>query len=126
MTHRIPCVHCKRRKGNTDRRSLCAVCYKDKDVRSRYESTHDRAQFGLGRDAPSRLPEPTECLPGSEEKLQVFIDRMRRKQHLFHPLDVGAFSGQEEWHPTEHRLRTGRGLLGEETTVTVEINEGIE
>jgi hypothetical protein len=37
---------------------------------------------------PGRLPEqPTEALPGTEQKIRVMIERASRREQLFHPLD---------------------------------------
>lgn len=33
------------------------------------------------------MPEPTDAIPGTEEKVQVLERRARLKQHLFHPED---------------------------------------
>src|SRR5262245_27332433 len=40
---------------------------------------------------PGALPkEPTDALPGSEEKICIMIERAARREQLFHPLDGPA------------------------------------
>jgi hypothetical protein len=37
---------------------------------------------------PGAVPrEPTEALPGSEQKIRIMTERAARRQQLFHPLD---------------------------------------
>jgi len=40
------------------------------------------------REGKAEMPEPTDALPGSPEKLQILEDRARRGQYLWHPLDA--------------------------------------
>jgi hypothetical protein len=40
------------------------------------------------REGKAEMPEPTDALPGSLEKLQILEDRARRGQYLWHPLDA--------------------------------------
>ena len=47
-----------------------------------------------GNDAgwePPRESEPTNALPGSEEKIEVMAERLRRGETLLHPDDVKCY-----------------------------------
>ncbi len=62
----------------------------------RQEDGIDTSRFD--RADPPLPPRPTAALPGSEEKLRAFEERLRRGQSLFHPDD-----------PREPRPHLGRG-----------------
>lgn len=91
------CVHCAGASGRPVNRprGLCRTCYYTPGVRERYQPVSDRGRLGLGRGyGHSRpLPEPTEAMPGTPEKLAVLEDRALAEQQLWHPLDAGMTDG---------------------------------
>ncbi len=83
------CRHCQVKKINRPR-GLCWRCYYTPGVIDRYPMVNvynncrgSRPDFN-GR---SGVPEPTDALPLSEEKMQVMVERARLGQELWHPLD---------------------------------------
>jgi len=90
------CRSCQRKKANRPR-GLCWTCYYAPGLRELFPSTSKYARRGVGicrGEVP--LPDaPTQALPGTEEKIQVLMERAARNQQLFHPLD--AQSSPTEW-----------------------------
>lgn len=73
-------------------RGLCAMCYDDESIRSRFPAKDEGKQRrGIGLTAPNRMPKPTKHWPGTVGKLRVMIERAERGEKLFHPLDAGMF-----------------------------------
>lgn len=71
---------------------LCRKCYDELPAAERCKYPQRRRR-GSPRTwslaEPTQLPgEPTEALPGTEEKLRVMVERLRRRQCLFHPRDA--------------------------------------
>src|SRR5438034_2603383 len=88
------CRHCHRASVNRPR-GLCWSCYYTPGVREKYPSTSKFAHRGVGNfNGNVPLPDAaTDTAPGSEAKILVLIERARRKQALFHPLDaIGVLS----------------------------------
>ena len=87
------CRHCQKVKSNRPR-GLCWSCYYRPGVRDQYPSTSKYARRGVsdfnGKTAQSA--QPTNALPGSEEKVAVLAERARLGLSLWHPLD-GRLSG---------------------------------
>lgn len=89
------CAHCKRNRL-IHRRSLCTTCYYKPDIRVQYSRIEegfrsDGRRYSVGtRDTPTPrvLPEPTDALPGTPEKIAVLLERLSRGQILWHPLDA--------------------------------------
>jgi hypothetical protein len=56
----------------------------------RYASTSKFARRGLGNFSGNRPlpPFPTQAIPGTPEKIAVFVERLRMRVSLFHPDDV--------------------------------------
>lgn len=82
------CRHCQKVKSNRPR-GLCWSCYYTPGVRDLFPSTSKFARRGVGtsnRGGP--LPEPTDALPGTPEKVAVLEERARLGQCLWHPLDA--------------------------------------
>ena len=80
------CQHCK--TGSTiDRRNLCRPCYRDPVIRRMYATmpTNNRGLMSANRNYP--LPEPTDCPPGTVEKLLVMCERAERGEQVRHPKD---------------------------------------
>ncbi len=74
------CRRCRAARPG-DEPGLCRACY---------------LAFGSGkprpvpdRAYPTGLPQPTDALPGSPEKVRVMAKRAKRGLCLFHPLDAG-------------------------------------
>ena len=82
------CRHCQKVKSNRPR-GLCWSCYYSPGVRDLYPSTSKFARRGVGvGNRRSVLPEPTNALPGTPEKVAVLEERARMGQCLWHPLDA--------------------------------------
>lgn len=83
----MPCRHC----GNTrsiDRRNLCQKCYRKRSTINRYKPLPSSGYTGLLADRNSYpLPEPTDVMPGTPEKIAVMIDRAERGLAVLHPED---------------------------------------
>lgn len=82
------CRHCQKVKSNRPR-GLCWSCYYSPGVRDLYPSTSKFARRGVGNNNKgAELPEPTDALPGTPEKVVVLEERARLGQCLWHPLDA--------------------------------------
>jgi hypothetical protein len=84
------CRHCQRGSANRPR-GLCWSCYYSPGVRKKYPSTSRFARWGLANYSQRKrlaLPQPTAALPGTPEKVAVLMERVRRKQALWHPQDA--------------------------------------
>ncbi len=79
----MSCSHCGV-AANHAGRGLCKRCYNNRSVRVRYPCTLEIANTN---QAPATLPEPTDALPGTPEKVRVLARRMQLGQQLYHPLD---------------------------------------
>ncbi|MGL4420894.1 MAG: hypothetical protein ACRCZF_09540 [Gemmataceae bacterium] len=94
------CQHCHAAKI-TRPRGLCWCCYYTPGVKEQHPSTSKYARRGVANitgNAP--LPEPTDALPGTPEKLAVLEMRARLKQALWHPDDAtGAETGSVRSRP---------------------------
>jgi hypothetical protein len=54
---------------------------------------------------PVSLPgEPTDAVPGSEEKIRVLTERASRREELFHPLDGARNGSKKTWPPFGMKL----------------------
>ena len=74
------CRHCQKVKSNRPR-GLCWSCYYTPGVRELYPSTSKFARRGVADfNGRATLPEPTEALPGSLEKVHVLEERARLGQ----------------------------------------------
>jgi hypothetical protein len=82
------CRHCQKVKSNRPR-GLCWSCYYTPGVREKFPSTSKFARRGVGDFCGrARLPQPTDALPGTLEKVAVLEERARCGQALWHPLDA--------------------------------------
>jgi hypothetical protein len=82
------CRHCQKVKSNRPR-GLCWSCYYTPGVRDRYPSTSKFARRGvMDFNGRAKMPEPTDALPGSLEKVRILEERARLGQALWHPLDA--------------------------------------
>jgi hypothetical protein len=90
------CRHCHRPKVNRPR-GLCWSCYYSPGVKDKYPSeskfhctkeanAQDEAENDFTGEPP--LDEPTEALPGTEEKIKVMARRAALRLALFHPQDA--------------------------------------
>lgn len=83
------CRHCQNHHVNRPR-GLCWSCYYRPGVRDQYPSTSKFARRGIA-DFNGRVILPTEAtraLPGSPAKVEVLVERARRRQSLWHPEDA--------------------------------------
>ena len=74
-------------------RGMCITCWRDESVRALYPSLSKYSFSKIGyRDfmGTAPLPEPTDALPGTEDKIRVLYERAKRGQRLFHPRDGAA------------------------------------
>jgi hypothetical protein len=71
-------------------RGLCWSCYYTPGVRDQYPSTSKYGRRGFGNfSGRGAMPTtPTDAPPGSEEKIQVLMERARLRQSLWHPQDA--------------------------------------
>lgn len=77
------CQHCGRL---TRRRKLCWSCSQKRSVRLAHTPTCRHTGHGL--NARGKLPDqPTDAVPGSEDKLRVLEQRAARGERLDHPDD---------------------------------------
>ncbi len=84
----MQCRHCQRTKANRPR-GLCWSCYYRPGVRDLFPSTSKFARRGIADYCGKAImPEPTDALPGTLEKVEVLEARARRGQALWHPLDA--------------------------------------
>jgi len=84
---RLMCQHCNVKFSNRPRQ-LCFKCYYTPGVRDLYPTIGIYSRRGvLDFFGEANKPEPTETLPGSDEKLEVLIQRARLKQELWHADD---------------------------------------
>jgi hypothetical protein len=82
------CRHCQKVQSNRPR-GLCWSCYYRPGVREKYPSTSKFARRGVGNtNRKGDMPEPTDALPGTPEKVLVLEERARNNQCLWHPLDA--------------------------------------
>lgn len=99
-----PCRHCglpgRRPKG------LCWRCFNTPAINEQYQSTSKHCRRGVSEHGSGDLGEPTDALPGTEDKMLVMEDRARRGLALFHPADADRGIDDE----TERRMRA-LGLL---------------
>jgi len=84
------CRHCQRRAGSRRHRGLCRVCHCQPHIRQQYPvqpgGYAGEPNTRAGRRQP--LPDtPTDALPGTEAKSLVLMERVARREQLFHPLD---------------------------------------
>ena len=80
------CRHCGNPRSRRPR-GLCWTCYESDVIRGLYEPKNPN---GYGPTGTYRLAEPTDALPGTEEKVRVMEDRAARGLALFHPDDAQA------------------------------------
>jgi hypothetical protein len=88
MRRRTVCRHCSRRPASRAR-GLCNPCHKDRGVRALYPDGRANPGHAADRYGPSRPPEPTAAVPGSEERLRVLMGRAERGEAMKHPADAG-------------------------------------
>lgn len=88
-----PCVHCG--VMGTRPRGLCWRCHNQPEVRKLYRAATDN---GVPYTGGSRRGEPTNALPGTEEKIRVLEERAAKGLALFHPQDArpGVTDDQEK------------------------------
>lgn len=89
MAHQ-PCRHCGARPGS-HKRGFCWGCYHTPAIVALYPA--DQSRNSQGGDAAWEYtalpppPEPTQAVPGSEEKLRVMEWRDQNGYQVFHPQD---------------------------------------
>ena len=81
-TERPMCKHCKERVVCRPR-GLCWNCYHS-PARKSYPV---KIEGYNGRVVSGGPCEPTDAIPGSEEKIRVLAQRVKSGQELWHPLD---------------------------------------
>jgi hypothetical protein len=90
------CRTCGERPGNR-RRGCCRTCYLTRGLGRGAESPFKtgrrqphaaRAGDGLSQHSRPLPPEPTDALPGTDEKMAVMQERDRLGYHIHHPHDA--------------------------------------
>jgi hypothetical protein len=102
MSERQMCRHCGA-EVVTRPRGLGWKCFYTPGVKENYPPVF-RTRTGSTYDMPeihdfygdTPLPERTDTLPGTEERLRVFEERAPRRLALFHPDDPAIIPGQSE------------------------------
>lgn len=85
------CRHCNKSTA-TRPRGLCWSCHNNQAVRAMYPSTSKFASRGFGVSNDARpLPEPTDVMPGTPDKVAVLRSRAESGQQLFHEADPSLF-----------------------------------
>lgn len=102
VARRRRCRHCRRKptilndkgdRGALWPRGLCRLCYYDPAIRERYRrirgtvNTESRLPALNRVRLRLRIPQPTQALPGSAEKIAVLMARVAAGQYLHHPKD---------------------------------------
>lgn len=106
------CRHCFR--GLVIRpRGLCWKCYYKPGVLALYPSTSKYARRGTGcydTKTKTQLPEPTQAIPGSPEKIAIIEQRLAAGLALHHPDDAKAdpeSSSETDWMPPRGKVLMG-------------------
>jgi hypothetical protein len=88
MCDRPLCRHCEAKPANRPR-GLCWGCYYNPGVLALYPSTSKYARQGVGNGfrCGAALPERTDALPGTEDKIAVLARRAAAGLALHHPDD---------------------------------------
>jgi hypothetical protein len=85
-TLKLPCLNCKRGQGCYSR-GLCRICFRKPGMVEKFQGRKISRQTGDRFCGIILSEEPTEALPGTEEKILVMQGRFERWENLFHPLD---------------------------------------
>jgi hypothetical protein len=83
------CLHCGKYRRIVGK-GLCTTCYLNPAIWASYPVLGYRMATGQA-DTHRGLPlpeEPTDALPGTEEKMRVMGDRAANHRQIFHPLDA--------------------------------------
>ncbi len=85
------CQHCGLRVA-TYNRGICDACYREPGIREQYPPPGRLNTKPLPKPLPmpTREPEPTDALPGTEAKVEVLTQRLWSGEALFHPADMKA------------------------------------
>jgi hypothetical protein len=83
------CRHCQKVRSNRPR-GLCWSCYYTPGVRDMYPSTSKYARRGVSdfNGETHVAIQPTEALPGTQDKVSVLAERARLGLSLWHPRDA--------------------------------------
>jgi hypothetical protein len=83
------CRHCQKVRSNRPR-GLCWSCYYRPGVRDQYPSTSKYARRGVSdfNGTTALAADPTDALPGTEDKVAVLAERARLGLSLWHPHDA--------------------------------------
>lgn len=88
---KLPCRHCGPRTGKRGNRcrGLCYGCFMTLSIRKQYSvaSNGERRADVADSCCPVVLPEPTDTLPGTEERIRVMQERARLRLAVKHPQD---------------------------------------
>jgi hypothetical protein len=104
-TANLTCRHCEQRCESLIARGLCWPCYKDADVRNKYPPVLD-VPPKVTRDQKERQGrpprDPTQFEPGTEGKIEVMAERVRRRETCFHPRDAKTGDADENRRIAHH------------------------
>jgi hypothetical protein len=108
MSERRMCRHCGAEVACRPR-GLGWKCFYTPGVKDLYPPTSKYARRGTRNFyGPAPLPERTDTLPGTKERLKVFEDRAARGLALFHPDDPAVIPCQ----PKRVTVRVCRAAAG--------------
>lgn len=111
----MQCRHCCKQYDYHSGRGLCGSCYTDKKIRKKYR------RFKVGRKRKIRvltfhIPSPTDCPPGTAEKLEVLAKRVAKNQELWNPFDAPFIERWEEhWTRLREEALSGRMIRNDDT-----------
>lgn len=91
----VICKHCRREIPNNRPRGLCSTCYNSPGIREAYPAhpTYGRRELIPANTYPTTLPEPTDALPGTQQKCEILERRASAGLVLFHPQDATIHDG---------------------------------
>lgn len=78
------CRHCEGAISESGRRGLCGRCYRKPRICNLYDRIDYVSPIQTGSGC---LPEPTDTLPGTPERVAVLEARASAGESLFHPDD---------------------------------------
>ena len=82
------CRHCGIFPGSYGH-ILCYACYRKKHIRDLYPTRPPVHKGTMYNASPqSECLEPTDAMPGTEDKIKVLTERLELGQRLWHPQDA--------------------------------------
>lgn len=105
------CRHCEKCGVNRPR-GLCWSCYYKPEIKALYGAgslsakAAMYARIGVGLSYEGEPTEPTDALPGTEEKIVILASRAEKGLGLHHPKDAKGLSSYPRRNLDQTPLRT--------------------